>query len=49
MREARNGGVHIELMDLEGLLDRWMTFYDRLSEDDKGQLRLRRLFFLSPD
>jgi restriction system protein len=49
IREARHGGVHIELMNLEGLLDRWLNFYERLSEDDKGHLRLRRVFFLAPE
>jgi restriction system protein len=49
VREARQGTIHIELMDLEGLLDRWMTFYERLTESDKGHLRLRQVFFLSPE
>jgi restriction system protein len=48
-REARHGAVHIQLMDLDGILDQWMAHYDRLSEEDKGHLRLRPVFFLSPD
>lgn len=49
MREARQGTVHIELMDLNGLLEQWMVCYDRLSEEDKGNLRLRRVAFLAPE
>lgn len=49
IREARQGTVHIELMTLEGLLEQWMACYDRLSEEDKGYLRLRRVAFLAPD
>ena len=48
-REARQGSTHIELMDLGGLLEKWTAFYDRISEDDKGHLRLRRLLFLAPE
>lgn len=49
VREARQGGVHIDLMDLNGLLEKWTSFYDRLTEEDKGSLRLRRVFFLAPE
>lgn len=49
VREARQGGVHIDLMDLNGLLEKWTGFYDRLTEEDKGHLRLRRVFFLAPE
>lgn len=49
VREARQGGVHIELIDMNSLLEQWTTFYDRLSEEDKGYLRLRRVYFLAPE
>lgn len=49
VREARQGTVHIELMDLNGLLEQWIAVYDRLSEEDKGHLRLRRVYFLAPE
>lgn len=48
-REARQGSVHIELMDLNGLLEQWIAVYDRMSEEDKGFLRLRRVYFLAPE
>lgn len=49
IREARQGTVHIELMDLNSFLEQWMNFYDKLSEEDKGLLRLRRVYFLAPE
>ncbi len=47
-REARTGGVHIELMDLDKFLKQWLTFYERLPEEDKVLLRLRKVYFLAP-
>ncbi|MGH6845974.1 MAG: restriction endonuclease [Methylocella sp.] len=49
MREARHGQIHIELMDLNVLLEHWIVFYERLSEEDKGYLRLRHVHFLAPE
>lgn len=49
VREARQGTVHIELMDLNDFLEQWMSCYDRLTEEDKGYLRLRRVSFLAPE
>jgi restriction system protein len=46
--EARNGAVHIQLMDLEGFLDGWMAVYQSLDEEDRALLRLRPVYFLSP-
>ena len=48
-REARQGAVHIELIDLERFLELWIAHYDRLSEEDKGRLRLRKVHFLAPE
>lgn len=49
VREARTGGVHIELMDLDRFLKQWLTYYEQVSEVDKGLLRLRRVYFLAPE
>ncbi len=49
VREARTGGVHIELMDLDRFLKQWLTYYEQVSEEDKGLLRLRRVYFLAPE
>lgn len=48
-REARQGGVHIELIDLDRFLELWTAYYDKLAEEDKGYLRLRKVHFLSPE
>lgn len=47
--EARAGTVHIELIDLERLFELWEDVYDKLSEEDRALLRLRRVSFLSPE
>jgi restriction system protein len=49
MREARSGATHIELMDLERFLDQWMLHYEKMIEEDKAKLRLRRVYFLAPE
>lgn len=49
MAETRNGTVHIQLMDLDGFLENWMTYYDKLAEEDRALLRLRPVFFLAPN
>jgi hypothetical protein len=49
IREARHGTGHIELIDLERFLDQWMAHYERMTEEDKAKLRLRRVYFLAPE
>lgn len=49
MAEARNGTVHIQLMDLVSFVENWMTYYDKLAEEDRALLRLRPVFFLAPN
>ena len=49
MAEARNGTVHIQLMDLDSFLENWMAYYDKLAEEDRALLRLRPVFFLAPN
>ncbi|MEM7058892.1 MAG: restriction endonuclease [Pseudomonadota bacterium] len=46
-RVLGKGGVHIELVDLEGLLNIWLTHYERLSEPDRALLRLQPVYFLA--
>ncbi len=48
-REAAQAGVHIELIDLDRLLDLWIGHYDQLSEEDRAHLRLRRVHFLAAE
>lgn len=47
--EARNGAVHIQLMDLDMFLESWMSHYDKLAEEDRARLRLRPVYFLAPN
>ncbi len=47
--EARQGAAHIELVDLDRLLELWIEHYDRLSEEDRALLRLRKVYFLAPE
>jgi restriction system protein len=49
VREARHGSVHIELMDLDRFLDQWVAHYEKMTEEDKAMLRLRRVYFLAPE
>ena len=49
VQEAQHGTVHIELIDLERLLELWMAHYEKLSEADKGLLRLRSVYLLAPE
>lgn len=46
-RALANGGVHLELVDLEGLLNIWLTHYENLSEPDRALLRLQPVYFLA--
>mgnify|MGYP005865902707 CR=1 FL=1 len=34
--EAQNGAVHIRLIDLDTLLENWITHYEQLSEADRS-------------
>ena len=45
VREARNGAVQIELLDWSGVVDRWLTHYERMSWEDRSLLRLRPVYF----
>lgn len=48
-REAGSGAVHIELIDLDQLIDLWIEHYEKLEEGDKARLRLRTVYFLAPE
>lgn len=39
--------VHLELVDLEGLMNIWLTHYERLSDPDKALMPLRPVYFLA--
>lgn len=43
---ASTVGRRMALLDLEGFFDRWVEYYDQLSDDARGRLPLRRIPFL---
>ncbi len=48
MAEVRHSAVHIETVDLIKFIDLWEQHYDKLSEEDKAHMPLRRIAFLAP-
>lgn len=47
--EIRRANKHIEEIDFERFIDLWEEHYDKLSDEDKTFLPLRRISFLSPE
>ena len=48
-REAGNGAVHIELVDLDRFLDLWLQHYSKIPEAVRAKLRLEPVYFLAPE
>jgi len=47
---ARGSHVHVELIDLTRFIDLWLSFYAKMTDEDKRELPLRPVFFLAqPD
>lgn len=46
-REAGNGAVHIELVDLDRFLDLWLQHYSKIPEVKRSKLRLEPIHFLA--
>jgi len=47
-REAGNGAVHIELVDLDRFLELWLQHYNKIPETKRSRLRLEAVHFLAP-
>jgi restriction system protein len=47
-REAGNGAVHIELVDLDRFLELWLQHYSKIPEAKRSKLRLEPVHFLAP-
>lgn len=47
-QQARNTHVHVELIDLERLIDLWQDFYPKMDDEEKEHLRLRPVYFYDP-
>jgi restriction system protein len=48
MTEVRHAQMHIETVDLDKLIELWESYYERLAEEDKALLPLRRIAFVAP-
>lgn len=46
--EVRHSATHIETLDLTKLINMWEDHYDKLSEEDRALLPLRRIAFIAP-
>lgn len=46
--QARNTHVHVELIDLERLIELWQDFYVKMNDEEKEHLRLRPVYFYDP-
>ena len=46
-REAGNGAVHIELVDLDRFLELWLQHYEKIPEAKRSKLRLEPVHFLA--
>jgi hypothetical protein len=44
----RSAAKHIELMDLERLIELWKKHYDQIPEEGRALLPLVRVFVLAP-
>ena len=45
---ARSSQVHVELIDMNRLIELWQEFYDKLDDEDRNLLRLKPIFFYEP-
>lgn len=49
IKEMRLANNHIEKMDLDDLVSFWEDYYEKLEEEDKALLPLRKISFLAPE
>jgi len=45
-RFAREGNIHVELIDFTKLIDLWKMFYHKMSDEDKNKFPLQSIYFL---
>jgi restriction system protein len=48
LNEIRNINKHVEQVNLERFIDLWEEYYDKLSDEDRLLLPLRKISFLAP-
>jgi len=44
----RNSKRHMEKLDLDEFIDMWVEYYDKMDEDDKLLIPLRKIWYLAP-
>ncbi len=49
LTEIRKTNKHIEKIDLDDFIDLWETNYDKMTDEDKNLLPLRKIMFLAPE
>lgn len=49
INEIRSANKHIEKIDIEDFINLWEQHYDKLSDEDKALLPLRKISFLAPE
>jgi len=49
IREMRTSNNHIEKLDLDDFINLWEQYYDKLNDEDKFLLPLRRVYLLAPE
>ncbi len=47
--EIRRSSRHIEKIDLNDFIDMWKNHYDKMNEEDRRLMPLKRIAFLAPD
>lgn len=47
--EIRTANKHIKSIDLDNLIDLWEQHYEKISDEDKYRLPLKKIFFLAPE
>lgn len=45
---SRDANIHLELIDLPRMINLWQDFYDKLKDEDKQLMPLKRLYLLAP-
>lgn len=49
IRILRSANNHIEKMDLDDLINLWEEYYDKLSQEDRQLLPLKKISFIAPE
>jgi len=49
LRAIRDSSIHIEAIDLDRFIELWQEYYEKIAEEDKALLQLRKIYFLSPE